>query len=146
MIKANLSFKTMFESGFKTSLKVKKFADKMPISAQVKNRELFDVYSRGFSDALTMKNDTVVIKQYRLDEKFNKATLVEKRVFPASNKGKSISEGRIEYLTGYSETGDFLATMKCDSLNSDYTTFFKDKESGKMISKKGIGAFNRAVG
>jgi len=146
MIKVHLSFKTMLEGGVKNSLKVKKLVDKMPVSEQVKSRELFDVYARGFSESRTMKNDTLVIRHYRLNENIDKATIVEKSVFPSSNKGKSVSEGGIDYMTGYSDEGNFLATIKCDSKNSNYTTFYKDKESGIMVSKKGLGAYNKAVG
>lgn len=146
-MKASLSLKTILLGGIGNSLQVKKMVEKMPASSHLKNREIKEIFTDGFVEERTMKNDTLVIRHYRIDKNNNgkNARLIQKNVFPGKNKNRLTTDGELEYITRYSNSGKFLATLKCESKKSSYITFFKDLISGKIESAKGIGAFNRST-
>ena len=139
----NLNIGSLFKS--KSTIKMTKLANGLPTSPQVKLKKLNKLDSFNFEEVRTFKNGTIVSNIYRTNDKYDQLQLIRKVVLPAKNQGKSRYEGGIEYQTIYTKTGDFWATLKSNCLNCDFTTYFKDPETGKMTSKTGLGEFNRKL-
>lgn len=140
-----MTIQTILFGQSKKLIKIKALADKIPLSDQVVSREIKDISVNCFTEVRTMKKGTVVIRDYLTEDKFESAKLLQKRLYPATNEGKSAADGGIEYMTEYNDNGGFLATLKCNSKKSLFTTFAKNKETGLIESTRGIGAFNRAT-